>query len=65
MTNKFVKLSKFSAISRRNVAASSPYCQNEGLQLDLLPAGSSYIEQRHTTRISYCSIVGEEAEYGG
>ena len=44
MTRKFVKCSKFVAISSEHAATPSPYCYYVELQVDLLFPGSSYIK---------------------
>ena len=56
MTRKFVKRFKLSAISSEYAAAPWPYCQQVGMQMDLLSAGSSYIEPRPAAGIICCSV---------
>lgn len=59
-TCKFVKCSKFVAISSDHAATPSPYCHYVGLQVDLLFPGSSYIKPTLAGGILCWSVIGEE-----
>ena len=57
MTRKFLKCSK---ISNDNAVTCLPYCQQVGLHVDLLCAGSNYIQPRPAAVILCSSMVGGE-----
>ena len=60
MRRKFVKHSKFSAISNDNAVACLPYCQKVELCLNRLPGLSSYMETSPAASILSSSLVGGE-----